>query len=221
MTEFKILLLNKNVEIANNLKLAMEKDGFYVLYAANEKDALKLFKNKSPSIVVCSFSTDFIRTIFQLSNIPIIVLDESNDLTDKVVSFEMGCDDYVSYPFETKELACRIKAVLRRYNSDIKRENVLVFDGLTVDLDSYSIIVDGKKKEIPPKELELLYYLASSPNVAYTREQILDKVWGFDYYGDTRTVDVHVDRLRKKLKGYEKGWSVDTVFGVGYKFTLN
>ncbi len=221
MQKYKILVLNENTEIINNLKTDFEKDNFEVLFALNEVDGLKVFKNKSPALVVCGLSMDFIRTVLKISNIPVVVLDESNELTDKVVCFEMGCDDYITIPYENKELICRIKAVLRRYNSSIGNEKVLVFNGLTVDLDGYSIITDGVKKDIPPKELELLHYLASNPNVTFTREQILDKVWGFDYYGDTRTVDVHVDRLRKKLKGYEKGWKIDTVFGVGYKFTVN
>ncbi len=221
MQRYKLLVLNKNTKITNNLKTELEKEGFEVFFALDETEGIKTFKEKSPALVLCSLLPDFLRSVFKMSSIPVIVLDESTDLTDKVVCFEMGCDDYITVPYESKELVCRIKAVLRRYNSSMRNEKVLVFNGLTVDLDSYCIITNGRKRDIPPKELELLYYLASNPNVTFTREQILDKIWGFDYYGDTRTVDVHIDRLRKKLKGYENDWKIDTVFGVGYKFTVN
>ena len=221
MAKYKILVFNENPQLVNKIKVELEKEDIKVYFALNEQEALNILKDKSPALVISEKSTEFLRDIFKITTIPVIILDESAEITDKVVCFEMGCDDYVCIPYDSKELLCRIKAVIRRYNSNKRKINTVVYSGLTVDLDGYSIIIDGEKQDIPPKELELLYYLASNPNVAFTREQILDKVWGFDYYGDTRTVDVHIDRLRKKLKGFEKGWKIDTVFGVGYKFAVN
>ena len=161
------------------------------------------------------------REIRKISNIPIIMLTAKGETFDKVLGLELGADDYMTKPFETKELVARVKAVLRR--SDVKEQTAdkeLVFPKLTVNLSNYEIRIDGKLTEIPPKELELLYFLASNPNRVFTREQLLEEVWGFDYFGDSRTVDVHIKRLREKLEGIDANWQLKTVRGVGYKFEV-
>ena len=164
--------------------------------------------------VVCS-------EVRKTSNVPIIMLTAKGETFDKISGLEMGADDYVTKPFEVKELMARIHAVMRRSEPEAAphaAEKRLVFDKLVIDLDSYELIVDGKRVEAPPKEMELLYHLASSPNRVFTRNQLLDEVWGFDYFGDSRTVDVHIKRLREKLEGVSDKWSLKTVWGVGYKF---
>jgi DNA-binding response OmpR family regulator len=162
------------------------------------------------------------KAIRQESNTPVIMLTAKGETDDKVTGLRSGADDYVTKPFEMKELLARIEAVLRR--ADRVTEEVsdrrLTFDKLVIDMDSFELLVDGKKVDAPPKEMELLFYLASSPNRVYTRNQLLDEVWGFDYFGDSRTVDVHVKRLREKLEGVSEKWSVKTVWGVGYKFEV-
>ncbi len=156
------------------------------------------------------------------SKVPIIMLTAKGETLDKVSGLEMGADDYVTKPFEVKELIARIHAVMRRADGNAAPpEKKLVYDKLVINLDSYELIVDGKKIDTPPKEMELLYHLAASPNRVFTRNQLLDEVWGFDYFGDSRTVDVHIKRLREKLEGVSDQWSLKTVWGVGYKFELN
>ena len=151
---------------------------------------------------------------------PIIMLTAKSDVTDRITGLEMGADDYLVKPFEMKELIARINAVLRRTEIPNDTSKRLTFDKLSINLDSYELVVDGKKVDTPPKELELLYHLASTPNRVYTRNQLLDEVWGFDYFGDSRTVDVHIKRLREKLEGVSEQWSLKTVWGVGYKFEV-
>ena len=154
------------------------------------------------------------------STTPIIMLTAKGETKDKVTGLEMGADDYITKPFEVKELIARVHAVMRRSEGDTVGEKKLDFDKLTINLDSYELIVDGEKIDTPPKEMELLYHLASSPNRVFTRNQLLDEVWGFDYFGDSRTVDVHIKRLREKLEGVSDKWSLKTVWGVGYKFEV-
>ena len=163
-----------------------------------------------------------LRAIRQDSQTPVIMLTAKGETTDKVSGLKQGADDYITKPFEMKEVLARIEAVLRRAAGDGEKEKPrrLVFDKLIIDLDSFELIVDGKRVETPPKEMELLYHLASTPNRVYTRNQLLDEVWGFDYFGDSRTVDVHVKRLREKLEGVSEQWSLKTVWGVGYKFEV-
>ena len=156
--------------------------------------------------------------IREFSNVPIIMLTAKSEVFDRIQGLEMGADDYIVKPFEMKELIARINAVLRRTEIPNDTSKKLHFDKLTIDLDSYELIVDGKKIDTPPKELELLYHLASTPNRVYTRNQLLDEVWGFDYFGDSRTVDVHIKRLREKVEGVSDQWALKTVWGVGYKF---
>ena len=163
------------------------------------------------------------REIRRTSKVPIIMLTAKGETTDKITGLEMGADDYVTKPFEVKELLARVHAVMRRADDKETADggHKLTFDRLVINLDSYELIVDGKKIDTPPKEMELLYHLAASPNRVYTRNQLLDEVWGFDYFGDSRTVDVHIKRLREKLEGVSDQWSLKTVWGVGYKFELN
>ena len=161
------------------------------------------------------------KRIREHSNVPIIMLTAREDEVDKVLGLELGADDYMVKPFETKELVARVKAVLRRSEAkEQSAEKEIVFPKLTINLSNYEIKIDGKITEIPPKELELLYFLASNPNRVFTREQLLEEVWGFDYFGDSRTVDVHIKRLREKLEGVESNWQLKTVWGVGYKFEV-
>ena len=162
------------------------------------------------------------KEIRRTSQVPIIMLTAKGETYDKVSGLEMGADDYITKPFEVKELIARIHAVMRRADGNASPpEKKLVYDKLVINLDSYELIVDGKKIDTPPKEMELLYHLAASPNRVFTRNQLLDEVWGFDYFGDSRTVDVHIKRLREKLEGVSDQWSLKTVWGVGYKFELN
>ena len=163
-----------------------------------------------------------LREIRKVSRVPVIMLTAKSETPDKVSGLELGADDYVTKPFEVKELLARIHAVMRRSDEpEETKKKRLEFDKLIIDLDSYELIVDGKRVDTPPKEMELLYHLAASPNRVFTRNQLLDEVWGFDYFGDSRTVDVHVKRLREKLEGVSDKWSVKTVWGVGYKFELS
>jgi DNA-binding response OmpR family regulator len=159
-----------------------------------------------------------LRNIRKTSTVPVIMLTAKGETIDKVKGLEMGADDYITKPFEVKELLARIHAVMRRYGNDNTAVKILSFDKLSINLSSYELIVDGKKIDTPPKEMELLFHLASSPNRVYTRNQLLDEVWGFDYFGDSRTVDVHVKRLREKLENISDKWALKTVWGVGYKF---
>ena len=189
---------------------------------------LQLAEDEHPDVVLLDIMLPVMdgwhvcREIRRTSQVPIIMLTAKGETYDKVSGLEMGADDYVTKPFEVKELIARIHAVMRRTeNSDSPAEKRLEYDKLVINLDSYELIVDGKKVDTPPKEMELLYHLAASPNRVYTRNQLLDEVWGFDYFGDSRTVDVHIKRLREKLEGVSDKWSLKTVWGVGYKFEVS
>ncbi|MBQ5515475.1 MAG: response regulator transcription factor, partial [Acetobacter sp.] len=188
--------------------------------------ALEMFESLHPDMIVLDLmmprmsGIDVCRTIRQTSSVPIIMLTAKGETNDKVSGLEMGADDYVTKPFEVKELIARVHAVMRRKDGETAMEKKLDFDKLTINLDSYEPIVDGKKIDTPPKEMELLFHLASSPNRVFTRNQLLDEVWGFDYFGDSRTVDVHIKRLREKLEGVSDKWCLKTVWGVGYKFEV-
>ena len=195
--------------------------------ANNGKKAVELFKSEAPAIVILDVMMpemdgwQVCREIRRVSNIPIIMLTAKGETFDKVLGLELGADDYMVKPFEPKELLARVKAVLRR--SDTKESNAekeIVFPNLTINLSNYELKINGNIVEVPPKELELLYFLASNPNRVFTREQLLEEVWGFDYFGDSRTVDVHIKRLREKLEGVEANWQLKTVWGVGYKFEV-
>ncbi len=222
-----VLVVEDDSNIAELLRLYLEKEGYRVLAAADGNKGVEVFRTSAPDLVLLDLMLPGLdgwgvcRAIRQSSQVPIIMLTAKGETVDKVSGLKMGADDYITKPFEMKEVLARIEAVLRR--SALPEETPkkrLAFDKLVVDLDSFELIVDGKKIDTPPKEMELLYHLASSPNRVYTRNQLLDEVWGFDYFGDSRTVDVHIKRLREKLEGVSDQWCLKTVWGVGYKFEL-
>ena len=205
----------------------MKKEGFEVFFAYDGEEAIEKFKSTSPDLIVLDImlpKIDGIRVCREIraeSNVPIIMLTAKGETFDKVLGLEMGADDYIVKPFETKELTARIRAVLRRFESKPEAGSGDVsLPGLYISLSNYELKIGGEEMDVPPKELELLYFLASHPNKVFTREQLLEQVWDFDYYGDSRTVDVHVKRLREKLEGAEEDWSLKTVWGVGYKFEV-
>jgi len=222
----KILIVEDDNNIADLLRLYLEKENYEVSIASDGGKGVEQFRRFQPDLVLLDLMLPVLdgwgvcRTIRAEASTPIIMLTAKGELNDKVSGLEMGADDYVTKPFEVKELLARIHAVMRRTDADAPVEKKLCFDKLVINLDSYELIVDGRKVDTPPKEMELLYHLASSPNRVFTRNQLLDEVWGFDYFGDSRTVDVHVKRLREKLEGVSDKWSLKTVWGVGYKFEL-
>lgn len=227
MSANKVLIVDDDAHIVDLIRLYLEKDGFATASASNGKEALAKFKEEAPSIVILDIMMpemdgwQVCREIRRISNIPIIMLTAKGETFDKVLGLELGADDYMVKPFEPKELVARLKAVLRRFETkDTQTVREIIFPNLTINLSNYDLKINGKITEIPPKELELLYFLASNPNRVYTREQLLEEVWGFDYFGDSRTVDVHIKRLREKLEGVEGNWQLKTVWGVGYKFEV-
>lgn len=227
MSMLKILLVDDDPNIRQLVNLYLEKEGFEVAMAARGDDALKMFRESPPNLILLDVMLpgmdgwQVCREVRKVSNIPIIMLTAKDETFDKVLGLELGADDYVVKPFEMKELVARIKAVSRRFQSADAPDRELVFPGLTVNINQYSVKFMGRELEMPPKELELLYFLASHPGMVFTREQLLEQVWGYDYFGDSRTVDVHVKRLREKLgEGEKLGWLIKTVWGVGYKFEV-
>ena len=223
-----ILIVEDDNNIADLLRLYLEKEGYQATIAADGTQGIDLYRKLRPDLVLLDVMMPgvdgwgLLRALRQDSQTPVIMLTAKGETTDKVSGLKQGADDYITKPFEMKEVLARIEAVLRRAAGDGDKEKPrrLVFDKLIIDLDSFELIVDGKRVETPPKEMELLYHLASTPNRVYTRNQLLDEVWGFDYFGDSRTVDVHVKRLREKLEGVSDQWSLKTVWGVGYKFEV-
>ena len=223
-----VLIVEDDRNIADLLRLYLEKENYVTAVAADGGAAVEQFRKLQPDLVLLDVMLPVmdgwgvLRTIRQDSQVPVIMLTAKGETSDKVAGLKMGADDYITKPFEMKEVLARIEAVLRRGGSDSGQaaSRRLTFDKLVVDLDAFELIVDGKKVDTPPKEMELLFHLASSPNRVYTRNQLLDEVWGFDYFGDSRTVDVHIKRLREKLEGVSEQWSLKTVWGVGYKFEV-
>ncbi len=223
----KVLVIEDDVNIAELLRLYLEKEGFIVTIAHDGGKGLAEFEKDKPDMVLLDVMLpvmdgwSVLREIRVSSKVPVIMLTAKGETVDKVSGLEMGADDYIVKPFEVKELLARIHAVMRRGSAE-ENENAkrLCFDRLIIDMDSFELTVNGKKVDLPPKEMELLYHLASTPNRVYTRNQLLDEVWGFDYFGDSRTVDVHIKRLREKLENVSEKWSIKTVWGVGYKFEL-
>ena len=227
----RILLVDDDPNISHLVRLYLEKEGFDVTESARGDEALEAFKREAPALVLLDVmlpgmdGLQVLKEIRKTSKAPVIMLTARDETFDKVLGLELGADDYVTKPFETKELVARVKAVLRRApaeNASVASEDqddTLRFPGLTVSLARYEVTYEGHELEMPPKELEVLFYLASHPNMVFTREQLLERVWGFDFFGDSRTVDVHIKRLREKLPGCEKyGWEIHTVWRVGYKF---
>ena len=221
----KVLVVEDDSNIAELLRLYLQKDGFEVSHAADGGKAVEMAREIQPDLVLLDIMLPVMdgwqvcRELRKTMKMPIIMLTAKGETEDKVSGLEMGADDYIVKPFEVKELLARVHAVLRRTGDDGKpKSKKLTFDKLVINLDSYELIVDGKKIDTPPKEMELLYHLAATPNRVYTRNQLLDEVWGFDYFGDSRTVDVLIKRLREKLEGVSDKWTLKTVWGVGYKF---
>lgn len=223
-----VLIVEDDRNIAELLQMYLEKEGYAVTVANDGGQGLTKFRAIKPDLVLLDLMMPVMdgwtvcRNIRNESQTPVIMLTAKGQTDDKVTGLKIGADDYITKPFEMKEVLARIEAVLRRASGVTaeKKQRQLVFDKLVIDMDAFELLVDGKKVDIPPKEMELLFYLASSPNRVYTRNQLLDEVWGFDYFGDSRTVDVHVKRLREKLEGVSDRWSLKTVWGVGYKFEV-
>lgn len=227
MSSGKILMVDDDLNICELLRLYIEKEGFNVVTANDGMEALKLFEKENPELIMLDIMLPGLdgwqvcREIRKTSQCPIIMLTAKGEVFDKVLGLELGADDYVVKPFEAKEVVARIRAVLRRTGkTDDNQVKEVKWDKLSINLTNYELKVDGVQIDTPPKEMELLYHLASNPNRVFTRDQLLDEVWGFDYYGDSRTVDVHVKRLREKIDGVSDKWELKTVWGVGYKFEV-
>jgi DNA-binding response OmpR family regulator len=223
----KVLIVEDDNNIADLLRLYLEKENYEVCIASDGGKGLEAFRRFQPDLVLLDLMLPVMdgwavcRAIRAEAKTPIIMLTAKGETEDKVSGLKSGADDYITKPFEVQELLARIEAVLRRSgNLPEKNNHRLIFDKLIIDMDSFELTVDGKKIPTPPKEMELLYHLASTPNRVYQRNKLLDEVWGFDYFGDTRTVDVHIKRLREKLEGVSDQWSLKTVWGVGYKFEV-
>ncbi len=223
----KALIVEDDGDISELLRIYLKRDGFEVKQAEDGGKGVELAKSFEPDVVLLDIMLpvmdgwEVCKQIRAFSHVPILMLTAKGETRDKVAGLEMGADDYITKPFEVKELMARVHAVLRRTDAaPEEKPRRLEFDKLVIDLDSYELIVDGTKIDTPPKEMELLFHLASAPNRVYTRNQLLDEVWGFDYFGDSRTVDVHIKRLREKLEGVSTQWRLKTVWSVGYKFEL-
>ena len=223
----KILIVDDDKNICELLRLYIEKEGFVTNLAHDGRQAVSLFNSFEPDLILLDIMLPELdgwqvcREIRKKSDCPIIMLTAKGEVFDKVLGLELGADDYVVKPFESKEVVARINAVLRRVGkSETSSQKEVRFENLVINLTNYELKVNGIAVDTPPKELELIYHLASNPNRVFTRDQLLDEVWGFDYYGDSRTVDVHVKRLREKLEGISEKWALKTVWGVGYKFEV-
>ncbi len=231
----KILIVDDDANIADLISLYLMKEMYETKIAYDGEEALEYFHEFKPDLVILDLMLpgkdgyEVCREIRQVNDTPVIMLSAKGETFDKVLGLELGADDYMMKPFDSKELAARVKAVLRRYHSSQekslltqeseKKSKIVRYPGLVVNLSNYSVTYNDRSLEMPPKELELLYFIASQPNQVFTREQLLDHIWGYEYIGDTRTVDVHIKRLREKLKGNDH-WSIGTVWGVGYKFSV-
>jgi len=230
MDKERILIVDDDKNICELLRLYLEKEGYETAMAHDGENALKVFEEHSFDLVLLDVMMPRVdgweacRRIRAKGNTPIIMLTAKGETFDKVLGLELGADDYVVKPFDTKEVVARIKAVLRRSGRQAagtsSNDGALVFDNLVVNITKYELRVKDEPVDTPPKELELLYHLASNPNKVFTRDALLDEVWGFEYYGDSRTIDVHIKRLREKLEGVSTQWNLKTVWGVGYKFEV-
>ena len=228
MLDTKILIVDDDAAICDVLKIYFENEGYEVKVATDGAEGVRAFKMYSPDLVLLDIllpkkdGWQVCREIREISSKPVIMVTAKGEVFDKVLGLELGADDFVVKPFDMKELSARVKAVLRRSQAHGDRDDdeVVKFENLEISLQKYELKLNGKSIDIPPKELELLYFLTSNYNRVFTRDQLLDKVWGFDYLGDSRTVDVHVKRLRERLEGVSDKWTLKTVWGVGYKFEL-
>ncbi len=228
MLDTKLLIIDDDSSVTDALKIHFEGEGYKVKTAANGLEGLNYFKLYEPDLVILDLvmpkkdGWQVCREIREISQKPIVILSAKSETFDKVLGLELGADDYVTKPYEIKELSARVKAVLRRCLTNMKtpEDEVVRYEDLEINLQRYELKLAGKTVDLPPKELQLLYFLAVNCNRVFTRDQLLDKVWGFDYLGDSRTVDVHVKRLREKLDGISSKWAIKTVWGVGYKFDV-
>ena len=227
METAKILVADDDQNISELLRLYLEKEGFEVVQAYDGVKTLEAFDREHPDLILLDIMMPELdgwqvcRELRKKSDCPVIMLTAKGETFDKILGLELGADDYVVKPFEAKEVVARVKAVLRRAGKEKAPDSKIVeFDKLSINMTNYELKVDGKQVDAPPKEMELIYHLASNPNRVFTRDQLLDEVWGFDYYGDSRTVDVHIKRLREKLEGVSDQWTLKTVWGVGYKFEV-
>lgn len=222
----KVLIVEDEQSISNFISMILTANGFDTIIVRTGEEALTMIASHCPDMIVLDLGLpdmdgmEVLKSVRKWSNLPVVVVSARNHEHDKVEALDYGADDYLVKPFEMKELMARINAVLRRSEIPDDTKKKLVFDKLVINLDSYELLVDGKKVDTPPKELELLYHLAATPNRVYTRNQLLDEVWGFDYFGDSRTVDVHIKRLREKIENVSDQWELKTVWGVGYKFEV-
>lgn len=222
----KVLIVDDEKNIVELIRLYLEKEGYTAFCAYNGNEALRIFREEAPDIIVLDIMLpgmdgwQVCREIRKESDVPIIMLTAKSDTFDKVLGLELGADDYMTKPFEAKELLARVKAVLRRFEKPEQKSagKEVSYQNLSINIENYELYINEIRVEAPPKEIELLYFLASNPNRVYTREQLLEEVWGFDYFGDSRTVDVHIKRLREKLEPAHGDWQLKTVWGVGYKF---
>lgn len=221
----KILIVDDDENICEVIKMYVENSGYNTEVCHDGREAQEVFLEYKPDLVLLDImlphvdGIDVLKWIRKENETPVIMLTAKGETFDKVLGLELGADDYIVKPFEPKELLARVKAVLRRYNVDNENKEVLSFEDLAIDINSYTVVYKGQEIKMPPKEFELVYYLANNKNRVFTREQLLCEVWGYDYPGDSRTVDVHVKRLREKLQG-GPNWQIETVWGVGYKFEV-
>lgn len=230
-TKNKVLIVDDEANICELIRLYVEKEGYNAIIATDGAKAVEKFMQEKPDMVLLDIMLpvkdgwQVCREIRAVNDTPIIMLTAKGETFDKVLGLELGADDYIVKPFEPKELVARMKAVLRRTEARTapqeERGNELVFDGLKIGRETYEIYLDGKKIEMPPKEFELLYFLAKNKNKVYTRDQLLDEIWGYEFFGDSRTVDVHIKRIREKIESEGKNWQLKTVWGVGYKFEVS
>ena len=226
-SKIKILFCDDDKNICELARLYLEKEGFEIILAHNGRDAVSEFERHNPNVVVLDIlmpemdGYEVCRQIRKISSVPIIFLTAKSDTFDKVLGLELGADDYMVKPFDVKELIARIRAILRRTEKNEEASaHILTFENMTIDMQSYELTVKGNVLEIPPKELNLLYFLASNPNKVFTRDQLLSNVWGYDSFVDSRTVDVHIKRIREKIDGVSDKWELKTVRGIGYKFNI-
>lgn len=227
-TEKKVLIVDDEKNICELIRLYVEKEGYKTVFAYDGEQAISVFEAEKPDIILLDVMMpkkdgwQVCREIRAKSDVPVIMLTAKGETIDKVLGLEFGADDYIVKPFEPKELVARIKAVLRRYHTSSQSEeecDEISYDGLTINQTTYEVFLDGKPVEMPPKEFELLYYLAKNPNKVFTRNQLLDEVWGYEFFGDSRTVDVHIKRIREKIEKVDRPWKLKTVWSVGYKFS--
>lgn len=226
MKQDKILMIDNQWNHLEVLRKRLENQNYIVLHESDFARGYKSFLEETPSMIIINISAgndvnQLIAQIRKKSNIPLIILGENTRPIDRITALEIGADDYISIPIDIDETVARVRAVMRRYTKDEYQKGAkeIILPGIRISQSNYEIILDGETYELPPKELNLLYMLASNPNIVFTREQLMDRIWGFECYSDLRTVDVHIKRLREKLSGHENGWSLNTVRGVGYKFS--